>query len=259
MGLRGGPYYRTCGLALFLQAFLLVAAILSPSAATAAAQPTTRPYVLHFPGVGGVMPVDRSMLTGLVAGKVNADIQTFDWTERDPGVHALHAYDRNQLEAARAAEFVVARARKYPGERLVLTSHSAGGAMAVWTLEKLPPEVKVDDVLLMAPALSPDYDLTAALRHVRGKMYVFWSSGDCFVLGFGCRLCGTMDGKYTDAAGLLGFSQPVTGDAEQYKKLDQRPYQASWVALGNYGGHVGPMSWRFSAAVLAPLVDSDLR
>jgi pimeloyl-ACP methyl ester carboxylesterase len=190
---------------------------------------------------------------------VNAEIQSYDWTDNDRGVPALHAHARNLIEAGNIARIVTQRASNYPGERIVLTSHSGGGAIAVWALERLPPGVQVDDVLLLAPALSPGYDLTAALRHVRGKMYVFWSSGDELILGFGCRLCGTMDGVYANAAGLVGFTMPPGADAEQYRKLDQIPYDPAWLRLGNFGDHVGPMSRRFAAAVLAPLVKGDAR
>jgi pimeloyl-ACP methyl ester carboxylesterase len=214
----------------------------------------THLYVLHLPGVGGFLPVDRGMIAGLRAGGVGQDIHFYDWTEHDPGIDALHAYDRNQREAAHVADLLATRIASAPHARLVLTSHSGGGAIAVWALENLPANDQVDAVLLMAPALSPDYDLTAALRHVRGKMYVFWSSGDQFILGLGCRICGTMDRKQTDAAGLVGFTPPPTADMDQYKKLDQRPYDPDWVFLGNFGDHIGPMAAPFAKTVLAPLV-----
>ena len=125
-----------------------------------AAEPTTRPLVLHLPGVGGYLSVDRSLIAGLARGGVSADFVVYDWTERDPGLHALHAYDRNQKEAGLIAGLIARRARAYPAGRIVLVSHSGGGAMAVWSLEHLPADVKVDTLLLLAPALSPTYDLT---------------------------------------------------------------------------------------------------
>jgi len=235
-------------IALILQAFLCVMRAAAQDVAT------SKLYVLHLPGVGGILPVDRGMIAGLRAGGVGPDIHFYDWTEHDPGLDALHAYDRNQREAAHVADILAARVASVPHARLVLTSHSGGGAIAVWALEKLPANCQVDAVLLMAPALSPDYDLSAALRHVRGKMYVFWSPGDQFILGLGCRICGTMDRKQTDAAGLIGFTPPPTADLDQYKKLDQRPYDPAWVFLGNFGDHIGPMASLFAKVILAPLV-----
>jgi hypothetical protein len=235
---------------LICQAFVLVAA----PAAARAASPATRPFLLHLPGVGGFLAVDRSLISGLVAGGLNADIQAYDWTGNLKGVPALHAYYRNHAEAARIAAVITARAKAYPDGRIILTSHSGGGAMAIWALEDLPPDVNVGEVLLLAPAVSPDYDLSAALKHVKDHLYVFSSMGDELILGLGCRICGTMDGKMTDAAGKVGFSQPQGADPVQYKKLVPRPYNRDWEWLGNFGDHIGPMARPFAAKVLAPLV-----
>jgi hypothetical protein len=234
---------------------ILPAVVLLFAAATAlGAGPSTRPFVLHIPGIGGILAVDRAMAGGFQQGGVNADIEMVDWSATDRGIAALHARDANEKEAGKVADLLVRRMADYPGERIVLTSHSGGGGIAVWALEQLPTGVQIDDALLMAPALSPGYDLTAALQHVRGKMYVFWSTGDELVLGIGCRMCGTMDGKLTDAAGRVSFSQPSTADPVQYQKLDQRPYDPAWVRLGNLGDHIGPMARPFAKVILSPLV-----
>jgi len=241
---------RTIVLYLLLQAIILHAF----SASVLAAGPATRPYVLHLPGVGGFSAVDRSLIAGLKAGGVDAEVRVYDWVDGHPGIPTLHDYQHNRAQAALVAKVIAARVAAYPRERIVVTSHSGGGAMAVWALEDLPPGVQVDDVLLLATALSPGYDLSAALRHVRGHVYVFWSTGDELILGIGCRICGTMDGKSTDAAGRVGFIQPPAADVEQYRKLDQHPYSPDWAWLGNFGDHVGPMAAPFAKKILAPLV-----
>jgi pimeloyl-ACP methyl ester carboxylesterase len=218
------------------------------------AGPATQPYVLHFPGIGGILAVDRGMVVGLRRGGVEGQIQVYDWTSHDPGIHALHALDRNQDQAARVAKFLAAKSKADPSRRIVLISHSGGGAIAVWVLERLPADVTVDSAILLAPALSPGYDLSNALRHVKTRMYVFSSTRDELVLGMGCRLCGTMDGQMMDAAGLVGFSQPPTADKTQYQKLKQYPYDPAWMDLGNFGDHIGPMASPFVKSIIAPLV-----
>ena len=235
---------------LFFQALLLVFA---PVAARGAA-PTTRPLVLHIPGVGGFMDVDRSMLHGLELAGVDADFRYHDWTVTEHGVPALHDYSRNQRDAEGLAQSISVRHHAYPDGTIYLTAHSGGCAIAVWALEKLPPGSNVDVVLLMAPALSPQYDLSKALEHVRGSMHVFWSDGDYLILGLGCKLCGTMDQVHTYAAGYVGLKMPPSGDAIQYKKLIQHPYNTDWIQLYNFGDHIGPMSTPFAARVLAPLL-----
>ena len=97
---------------------------------------------------------------------------------------------------------------KDPKLEITLTSHSGGTGIAVWALEKMPEGMQVQTLVLLASALSPDYDLSKALRHVRGKAYVFYSQNDQVVLGAGTRLFGTIDGVKSDAAGLIGFRMP---------------------------------------------------
>jgi hypothetical protein len=194
------------------------------------------------------------MLQGLSDGGFKSREVVYDWTDHDPGLHALGARARNEIAAQNLANLIAEHVRTDPESPLAMTGHSGGCGLVVWTLEKLPQNMQVDNVLLMAPALSPQYDLSAALRHIRGHLYVFSSTRDTVVLYTGTRLFGTIDGVQTEAAGYSGFIRPPNGDAEQYKKLISIPYNSDWEDLGNWGGHLGAMSRRFSAAVLTPLL-----
>jgi hypothetical protein len=213
------------------------------------------PLLLHLPGIAGQIGVDRRLVAGLKDGGIKARIFIYDWTEFDAGIHALHAFDRNQIEAEFVARLIIAHHDADPDSPIFLTAHSGGCAIAVWALEKLPRGIQVDQVLLLAPALSPTYDLSAALRHVRGRMFAFTSTSDSLVLDTGTRVFGTMDGQHTEAAGYSGFVMPATADADAYLKLSAEPYQQDWMQYNNWGDHIGPMSRRFAAAVLAPLIE----
>lgn len=215
---------------------------------------TVPTYLLHLPGIAGIKRIDRHMIEGLQDAGFSGQIETYDWTKGDPGIDALLARKRNDDEAATIAQKITTLRRTHSAARILLTSHSGGTGVAVWALEKLPPDIKVDTVLLLSSALSPDYDLTAALRHVSGKMYVFSSENDALVLGAGTKLFGTIDGVKTEAAGLVGFRQPSTADPAQYQKLIARPYQNEWMRYGNIGDHIGSMSRAFAAKVLEPLL-----
>lgn len=212
------------------------------------------PVLLHLPGVGGYLGCDYRMLHGLLDAKLDAHLFFYDWTEHDPGIDALHAYARNRKEAARVAQMLVDHARFDPSDPMYLTAHSGGGAIAVWALEKLPPDVCLDQVVLMAPALSPTYDLTRALRHVKGHLYVFSSIHDTLVLYTGTRMFGTMDGVQVAAAGYGGFVRPATADAKEYMKLVPCPYKPQWIQYNDWGDHIGAMSRAFAAHVIAPLL-----
>ena len=165
---------------------------------------------------------------GLRDGGVNANIVVYDWTESDPGIHALQAYQRNQREAAKIADLIAAHAAADPDSPIYITAHSGGCGVAAWAMAKLPPDVKVQTVLFMAPAVSPTFDLTAALRHVNGKIFVFSSPLDTVVLYTGTKLFGTMDGVRTEAAGFCGFIMPRGADPVMYRKLVSCVYRSDW-------------------------------
>jgi hypothetical protein len=212
------------------------------------------PFLLHLPGIGGKRNIDLYMTRGFEDGGFKGDVQIYDWTEHDIGFGALLAKDRNHKEAEVIAKIITDRFDKDPSAPIYLSCHSGGGGLAIWALEDLPDRVMINTLLMMAPALSPKYDLSIALQHVSGKAYVFQSTRDALVLGTGCRLMGTIDGVKTDAAGRVGFEMPSTGDVGQYAKLVPMPYNPEWIRLGDEGSHIGAMDYRFSRAVIAPLV-----
>src|SRR5581483_4922283 len=144
---------------------LLASCVAAPSAMAAppATQPTAAEFVLHLPRIGGFLRVDRSLIAGLEQGGVGGEITSYDWTEHDPGIHALQAYARNKKEAQTVADMIARQFSAHPTVHIELTSHSGGGAIAVWALERLPADVQVENVFLLSPALSPKYDLTKAL------------------------------------------------------------------------------------------------
>ena len=218
--------------------------------------PAPRPYLLHIPGVSGESIVDHTLLQGFRDGHLDADLEIYDWTEHDPGVPALQAIGRNKKQAMKIANRLTAKFRADPRLVIYLTCHSGGAGLAAWALEDLPPDVKVQRVLFIAPALSPGYDLSRALSHVRDKAYAFYSDRDTVVLSVGTRVFGTIDGVYADAAGNKGFTQPAGADPKQYAKLVQFPYDIAWARLGHYGDHIGPMSTPFAREILEPLLEA---
>jgi len=215
-------------------------------------------WLLHLPGIAGMRRIDHEMIRGFQAAGYTGKTKIYDWTENDPGLDALVAYKRNHREAEKVADQITKQFRADPHLEIILTGHSGGTGIAVWALEYLPDDVQVQTVFLLASALSPEYDLSRALRHVRGKVYVFTSPGDSLVLGTGTRLFGTIDGIKSDAAGLNGFVTPKGADKELYAKLVSEPYQRDWINFGHIGNHIGCMSRAFVANVMAPMLLKDL-
>jgi hypothetical protein len=240
-----------------LAAVLLFVAAVKGADRSPATRPSAEPkdlWLLHLPGIGGEMPIDHAMTRGVKDGGYPGQIEIYDWTEHDPGLSALLSRQRNEREAKKISQMIEKRLKENPKLQITLTSHSAGTGLAVWALEKLPEGMQVQTLVMLASALSPKYDLTAALNHVRGKAYLYYSSGDTLVLGAGTKLFGTVDGVNTEAAGLVGFSRPKGADEKQYEKLVQVPYDKGWLAYHDSGDHIGCMSRSFARHVLAPIV-----
>jgi hypothetical protein len=214
-----------------------------------------KPRLIHLPGIAGDNPFERSYLSALQTGGLDVDTELYDWTQRTFWITNLQAYTANRASARGLASYLERLYRDDPGRPILLSCDSGGAGPLIWALEALPEDVQVEGVLLLAPALSADYDLTSALRRVRKSAYVFWSPGDGFVLDLGTRVFGTIDGKRVGAAGHRGFATPADADLEQYAKLVQVKYEpAWWGAYGHPGDHVGAMTVRFASGYLAPLL-----
>ena len=119
--------------------------------------------------------------------------------------------------AAEVAEFEARR----PGAPVFLVGKSGGTGLVIRALERLPEDT-VEAAVLLAPALSPGYDLSRALRAVRREMVVFWSPIDVFVLGLGTRIFGTID-RHVVSAGLVGFRRPESLDERGQVAVRQAP------------------------------------
>jgi pimeloyl-ACP methyl ester carboxylesterase len=160
------------------------------------------------------------------------------------------------VHAGRVAEEVRAFRQEHPEAPVYLVGKSGGTGVVVKALEQLPPAV-VDRAVLIAPALSPTYDLTRALRSV-GSLVVFWSPLDLIILGAGTRIFGTSDRLKTVSAGLVSFQTPGDSPDEdrdaQYTKLIQVKWRPEMARTGYFGGHVGPDLPAFLRKYVVPLL-----
>lgn len=218
-------------------------------------------YVIVLPGVEGKSTLNRSIARGLADGGVRAAIEVHDWTLGPSWLSAvvnLRAESHNRREARRIAQKIVQYQNRYPGQPVHIVGHSGGGGIAVYTLESLPPRREITSAILLAPALSPTYDLRPALRHVEKGIYNFYSPYDVGFLGLGTSVAGTIDGQHTRAAGAVGFTVPWGLDQDDRRLyadfLYQQRYLSRMVKSGHPGTHVGWSNRRFVAEWLAPIL-----
>jgi pimeloyl-ACP methyl ester carboxylesterase len=206
--------------------------------------------VLVADGVGGLDLCGTALRHVMASGGGRNVVRLHRWG------HGLGQWHRDltnvanlRARAATMAGEVVAWRDERPGSPAFLVGKSGGSGVVVRALEGLPAD-SVEAAVLLAPALSPGYDLTRALEAVRREMIVFWSPLDVFVLGLGTRVFGTIDRVRSVSAGLVGFR----GDRA---KLRQVRWSPAMGRTGNFGGHVGPDSPAFLRRYVVPLLTAE--
>jgi pimeloyl-ACP methyl ester carboxylesterase len=216
--------------------------------------------VLVLPGIEGRSVWNQSIALGLDEGGVTSAIEIHDWTTGVPGEFMVNLTDleRNRREAAKLAKRMLAYRDRHPGAPVHLIGHSGGGGIAVLALEALPPGRQIDMAILLAPALSVDYDLTTALRRTRYGICNFYSTRDVSFLKVGTSLFGPVDRSFGVSAGASGFQPPdgleKAGRDLYARRLRQMRWSPRMRAAGASGTHLGWASREFAREYLAPLV-----
>jgi len=135
-----------------------------------------------------------------------------------------------------------------PDEPFYLVGYSGGGGMATLVTAALPDDVSIDRLVLVAPAISPDYPLgTKVMPHVREYVVNYASERDLQV-GWGTRTFGTIDRKNTASAGAIGF-------ASAHERLLEYRWSPADAAVGHAGNHLAYLSARWQAEKLLPALD----
>jgi hypothetical protein len=216
--------------------------------------------VLVADGVGGFDMCGIALRYVLGAEKLPYAVELFPWGH---GFGRWFADLTNVANRDEKARLMAESVQRYKAERpldpVFLVAKSGGSGVVVKALELLG-EQQVERVVMLAPALSPAYDLSCALRAVRRELVVFWSPLDVVILGAGTKFFGTADRIRTVGAGLVGFRLPGTQGGRhenkdaRYEKLRQIRWQARMAATGYLGGHFGTDSPLFLRKYVVPLL-----
>jgi len=215
--------------------------------------------VLVADGVGGLDLCGTALRYVLRAERLPYAIQLVPWGHGLGRWFADLTNAANRDAKARLIADIVERYKTdWPDDPVFLVAKSGGSGVVVKALELLD-DAMVERVVLLAPALSPAYDLTGALRAVRREIVVFWSPLDVIILGAGTRLFGTADRVKSVSAGLVGFRAPSLGKLDlargrSYGKLRQVRWRPRMATTGYFGGHVGPDSPMFLRKYVVPLL-----
>jgi pimeloyl-ACP methyl ester carboxylesterase len=214
---------------------------------------------LVLPGIESESVFTYGMCDGLNAGGIPGAIRVFNWGLAFPGGYLanLTRIDRNRRRAGDIAREICAYQDAFPGRPVHLVAQSGGAGVAVFALEALPAGRQIESLVLLGAALSPTYNLSGALAKVSSGILNSYSERDMFVLGWGTRIFGTTDRKFTRAAGCTGFQTPTDLTPEEERLYATKLIQMPWTPAmaesgGHYGGHISCGSEAHLAECIAP-------
>lgn len=185
---------------------------------------------------------------GLRSAGYQGQIVNFYWSPTfnpllDQTIGRPFAYLRGAALAREIDDYLQA----HPNSEVNIIALSAGTGVAIWGCEQVQSTSKIHNVLLLSSSLASTYDLTKALNHVSGRVYVYTSHAD-FVLSGPVRTLGTIDGRLgVEPAGIAGL-KPPTGMEDRVVNV---PWNSSYRKFGWSGSHVDGTSTPFVQHVLS--------
>lgn len=167
--------------------------------------------VIILPGIEGESSANCDVRKGLDDAGVPYALAIYRWGFPVPGLGMLvNQTDAagNRRAAVELAKGIVRYQTKHPGCPVFLVGHSAGGGVAVFTLEALadiPDARPVRGAILLSSSISADYPLDKALTMTQCGIVNGYNPQDTVLLGTGTALLGNVDGEHGDSAGRTGF------------------------------------------------------
>ncbi len=166
---------------------------------------------------------------------------------------------RNEAQAQRLADEMLAYMRDFPGRPVNVIALSAGTGIATWAIEKLPPGTRLNNVVFFASSLSRTYDLSRMLSRLDGRLYSFYSPADP-ILRYAVPIAGSVDREFVGSGvgGLSGFSPPPNADRREIELYNDRlrnmPWRRGYSRYDYDGNHTDATSTAFVRRIVTPLV-----
>jgi hypothetical protein len=233
---------RTCGCSAILTAITLaVAGCEDP------ADKFGKTYYLDGAGNWGFGVSD--VPAGLRAAGYKGSIEVFVWTSSfNPAIDQVNM-PGNKLRAGVLSGKIDDYLNRYPDNDVNIISLSAGTGIAVWAVEGIKSDHKIDDLVLLGSSLSYDYDMTECFKRMKGRVYVYYSGHD-EVLTTGARSLGTVDRKFVDGAGLRGLSP----NGRRSSRVVNIGWSSRYSRLGWTGAHTDATTQTFVQGEIAPRI-----
>lgn len=239
----------------------LAAALCGCAAGARRVDPSQPSLVCYLDGAGGGSVLTNwgvGVREGLRLADYRSEFLHFVWqTGLGMAADQAASVEYKRGKARELARRLRAHMDARPGQAVQMIGLSAGTALAAFTLEELPESHPVENVVFLGSSLSCHYDLTKALRRVRGRLYVYTSDNDVMLAAL-VPIAGTADRQYCGAcaAGLRGFHWPPQADpqlARLYAKVENIAWRPEFARAGNFGGHTDAVNAEFVRHYVAPL------
>ena len=223
----------------------------NPCSWSEAKKPAGLVYV--FPGVAGGAFSMRGACRALDDAGIPSAVKVHEWGRSLDLFGNLMREKRNRRVAADVAGQITAYREEHEDAPIDLVGYSGGGGFALFVTEVLPEHVRIRNIVLAQPAVSPSYDLGPALRHVDGKLVNHYSQYDFLILGLGTFVFGTMDREHTSSAGMKGFTvEEAVNDPALRQRVEQHRWTCRSILEGHLGDHFGILGARWNADHVAP-------
>lgn len=212
----------------------------------------------YLDGAGNMGFGKETVPLGLTDGGYRGEVDHFNWSTYLGPLMDQMAYSHNRRQGRRLAQKISDYLDKHPQGSVNIIALSAGTGVAVFALESLPARYQIDNLVMLSSSLSADYDLTRALRRVRGGAYFFWSPDDPILRGF-VPLVGTVDRENTSqVAGVVGARLPPGAGRDTRVWYASKVHNVRWYAHGSLGPiqlrHAGTTDRTFVREMVAPIL-----
>jgi len=194
---------------------------------------------------------------GLRDSAYRGRVEVFTWQSW------THAGDQinlssNREKAAQLRDHIRHYRKAHPDREINIIALSAGAGIAVFALEYLPEDIGINHCFLLGCSLSSKYDMTRALKRIKGKAYVLYSPHDRMLKNV-VWYTGTIDRSAGDQgiAGLEGFWMPASPRPDtllQYQKVCNIGYRSEFASTGHKAGHIGATARLFVRRYIGPAI-----
>jgi len=191
----------------------------------------------------GVGSVAEGLERAGYRGRVNA----FVWTSSfNPALDQVNIA-LNKVAAQRLANNIDDYLNRYPGTDVNLIALSAGNGIAMWAIERIRPPHKVNNFVMLGASISYNYNISRALRNLKGKIYCYYSPSD-EILTTAVRALGTVDRTNEESAGLVGLHPPRGVDRSRVVNIG---WNSRYLRYGWTGAHTDATAESFVRAVIS--------